>query len=63
MAEQEKPATAYRVEYVCDECRHGHMLPTGEIRVNAPHWPHMCNNCGYVENYNEQYPTIRYRVE
>lgn len=61
--ERQQPATAVIVDYVCDECRHGHMMPTGEIRMDEPAWPHMCNNCGYIENFSVKYPDVRFTRE
>lgn len=49
------------VEYVCDECHHGKMLPTGSALLCYPvRYPHQCNECGAVKNFEDQYPTLRY---
>lgn len=49
------------VEYQCDECGDGKMLPTGNIFTSYPPlYEHKCNNCGFITNFRVQYPHVEY---
>ncbi|MED1556790.1 hypothetical protein [Bacillus paramycoides] len=48
--------------YICDSCKEGEMLPTGEWRmINPPTFEHECNKCGKKISFLEQYPLIRWK--
>lgn len=50
----------YKVKMLCSECD-GTMTPTGRSFLTYPEkYEHMCNKCGYKENFTENYPTIKY---
>jgi len=54
------------VEYACDDCHEGVMLPTGEILqlTQPPKHGHKCNACGADKFLTILYPTIRFeRIE
>lgn len=48
------------VRYFCDPCSKkggGEYLPTGiALLTNPPQYPHKCNRCGNVQNFNKRYP-------
>lgn len=45
------------VHMVCDKCKEGTMIPTGEVLMSNPvQCPHRCENCGNIQNYNVSYP-------
>lgn len=48
-------------ENVCDKCGKGRMRPHGfgELLSYPPQQPHVCENCGHVENYAVVYPYHR----
>lgn len=55
---------AYAEKYICDKCKEGEMLPTGENMwlSNPPKFPHRCNKCGFESAFIERYPTIKFRI-
>lgn len=56
-----KIVRTYSVDKSCDECKKGFMRPTGTVLTSCPPWyPHVCNNCGYKENYRKSYPYFEY---
>lgn len=51
----------YGVEYTCDSCEEGEMLPTGKaFWSDPPKFEHKCNKCGNTLSLLEKYPVIRY---
>lgn len=57
MPRHEVPAEAVIVDYVCDACGNGHMLPSGMMLLSdPPEWPHKCINCGETKTFNTKYP-------
>jgi DNA polymerase III alpha subunit (gram-positive type) len=60
------PVNTFMLRYVCDECKKGEMVPTGEIIESAvPNIPpsvvHSCNACGARMTFRGmQYPRIDY---
>lgn len=48
----------FTVNKKCDKCGKGLMLRSGNMTLATypPQYPHECNNCGKVENYNKEYP-------
>lgn len=62
MGRHETPAEAVIVDYVCDECGYGHMLPSGMMLLsNPPKFPHECNKCGATQTFNTKYPETVFR--
>lgn len=51
-----------KVNYICDNCEEGHMLPTGVcLPVNPPLYPHKCDKCGAEMRFRAtKYPHIIY---
>jgi len=57
MCEIREKVELYRVNITCPICKGGYMLPTGNVLRTYPiSYQHRCNNCGYVMNYDRQYP-------
>lgn len=51
----------YEVDMQCDNCGVGQMRSNGtQLLSYPPKYPHVCNNCGYKENYSKSYPSIEY---
>lgn len=52
----------YKVYLKCDECK-GFMIPNGIcLASNPPQYPHVCDNCGNVQNImGKRYPFIEYK--
>lgn len=63
MAEKEAPVTVVRIDYECDKCKKGLMLPSGSFEYASmpPRIPHKCNVCGESTDFTTRYPTIAYR--
>lgn len=60
MAEITTPAQAVVVDYQCDDCGEGKMIPTGVVLLSLPpQYPHTCNKCGKQKSFRERYPTTR----
>lgn len=61
--EKEFPITPIAVKYICDNCKEGEMIPTGEnIYLTEPmQFKHKCNKCGEEIILHEKYPVIRYK--
>jgi len=52
----------YGVIQICDECKQGEMLPTGEWHMTSPpKFEHQCTTCLDMKYYDESYPIIKYR--
>lgn len=62
MCESMKEVKTYYVDYICDECKTGSMVPTGMVYpINPPLFVHKCNSCGHeMEFSNKKYPCIKY---
>lgn len=52
------------VKYICDYCKVGEMISTGNNNwsSNPPKLEHKCNHCGTKILLNEKYPLIRYKT-
>lgn len=49
------------VEYRCDKCNTGNMMPTGQATGTYPQrFQHKCNSCQHVDLFDDCYPLIRY---
>ena len=49
------------VEYKCDKCGEGKMIPTGIVLLTYPgQYEHKCNNCGFIMNFFAKYPYVEY---
>lgn len=49
------------VEYVCDKCNKGNMMPTGRATMTHPQrFEHSCQSCQHVEFLQQPYPAIKY---
>lgn len=48
----------------CDKCNVGNMKQHGNITLATypQQYPHKCDNCGHVENYNIVYPYQKFVV-
>lgn len=61
MAEREFEIRQVGVDYICDGCNTGAMLPTGVMLLCAPpKWPHKCNHCGAEATFSVKYPSVRF---
>lgn len=60
MSEFVKEVKMLIVDMKCDKCNEGVMRPIGTyISSCPPQYPHVCNKCGYQENYESVYPDDR----
>ncbi len=63
MEKAREPQTVQYVDYICDNCGEGHMLPTGIALLSYPaKYEHKCTKCGSKQYFKETYPAIRYLV-
>lgn len=61
MAELKQRVKTYLVEYVCDECEVGTMLPEGMALLSMPvKYPHVCNHCRAKKILDKKYPCTEY---
>lgn len=62
MAEKTFPINVVGVDYTCDECGIGAMIPNGNISFlsDPPKFPHLCPNCGATAYLSEKYPSVRH---
>jgi predicted RNA-binding Zn-ribbon protein involved in translation (DUF1610 family) len=61
MSEKQTPVQTVVVDYVCDSCGEGHMLPTGiTLTSNPPQYPHKCDKCGTQDVFLTRYPQGRH---
>lgn len=62
MSEQHTYVRTVRVNYTCDKCRFGIMVPTGNAaaRFNGSDYEHECSTCGHVQDFPCRYPRIEY---
>lgn len=45
------------VNYICDSCKTGKMLPTGIALTSMPPlFQHKCDNCGEINSFIHTYP-------
>lgn len=53
----------YLVEYVCDTCQQGKMVPDGNIAylTSPAQYPYKCQNCGAKSTFTERYPVVKYQ--
>ncbi len=59
--ERKVKVETFRVDYECDKCHNGNMVPTGNCLMSyPPQHVHVCDNCGYCENFLVSYPAVRY---
>ena len=63
MPELNKKVETYIINYVCDECGEGLMLPTGMAFYTSPlQYEHRCDNCGDTQKFHDKkYPLTQYR--
>ena len=46
-----------KVDYTCDSCKTGKMLPTGiALTCFPPLYQHKCDNCGEINSFLHTYP-------
>lgn len=59
--EKRKEVKPVKVIYLCDRCKSGEMVPTGQIfNLGKTQLEHVCPVCGYRKSFTEQYPKIEY---
>ncbi len=61
--EIKKEVKSYRVDYICDKCKVGKMVPSGMCLTSYPaQYPHFCDDrmCGASKNFYETYPVMKY---
>lgn len=60
MPEVSTPAQLVVVDYACDHCEEGQMLPDNITLTSfPPQYPHVCNKCGHKAVFKERFPTTR----
>lgn len=61
MEQPRKPQYIQYVDYTCDSCGEGRMLPTGIALLSYPaKYEHKCTKCESKQYFQETYPAIRY---
>ena len=61
MAEIRREMKVYQVDMQCPDCGEGMMKFNGlKLLTNPPKYQHICDKCGFCEDYPVQYPTITY---
>jgi len=64
MPKIETEVATFKIEYICDHCKKGHMIPTGKVLLSyPPKYEHKCDNidCNTIESFDITYPTILYK--
>lgn len=57
MPEKETEVKTYSVDYVCDSCGKGRMIPTGVCYdMYPPLYPHYCSDCDKKGDFGYRYP-------
>lgn len=58
MSESKKLVNTYVIDYMCDVCSIGRVLPTGLCYPTyPPKFPHECSHCNEKYTFNFTYPT------
>lgn len=59
------PVSTYVDKCICDRCKEGEMLPTGNnmYLTEPPKFEHLCNKCNNIAIYTERYPVIKYEYQ
>ncbi len=61
MSESKKLVQMYEVDYMCDVCGIGRVLPTSlSFATYPPKFPHECNHCHDKYTFNFTYPLKKY---
>jgi len=62
MPEIKHEVKTYEVNYQCDECSKGNMIPINHHNdlVWREFIDHKCDHCGHICNFKKQYPYIKY---
>lgn len=64
LVEKEIKVAPYGLIQICEDCKKGEMLPTGEWHMTSPpKFEHQCNRCLKKKYYNQKYPEIKFRRE
>ena len=59
MPEIKLPVSVFQVEFICDVCGEGKMLPTGIMLPSKPEkYEHVCSYCNQKENFEKVYGQI-----
>jgi len=63
--EEKKEVKTFVVNYICDECGKGKMVPTAGIYLtsNPPQWPHECTHCNNTKTFRICYPYHHFRPD
>lgn len=61
--EESKEVIVIKVHYKCEKCDEGYMFPFGSnvYMTSPPKYPHICDKCGYQQDFNKIYPSIEYK--
>ena len=63
MSETKKKIETYLVNYTCDLCNIGTMVPTGvSLMSNPPKYIHACNKCKAEARFMHTYPRHTYEA-
>jgi hypothetical protein len=62
MPELNFQVVTYGVDYICNVCGRGKMIPTGvnDWLTSIPKIQHECTQCGSIMDLPEKYPVIRH---
>ena len=61
MAERKSQCRVIYVDYVCDKCNTGLMVPSSmELSTWPPLYPSECNNCSHSAALYRRYPDVRF---
>lgn len=62
MSEIVQEVHVYRIQYICDKCQEGYMIPTNvALLSNPPQYSYKCNMCNWKKTFNTEYPRIEYQ--
>ena len=63
MPEREFELRPVGVDYICDKCNTGVMELSGNMMLTThpPLYPHQCNACGHMQNFDQKYPTVKHK--
>lgn len=63
MSESKKLVRTYEIDYMCDVCGIGRVLPTGICYTTfPPKFPHECSHCHEKYIFNFTYPSKQTEV-
>ena len=59
MAQEVNKVEVSQVNERCPKCNNGYMISNGIVYPGNPvQWEHICNSCGFTQNYGTRFPYI-----